>query len=128
MISLTGIHVFSLEHDIGFRLRRRALKIMSFVISAIRLFALTQSKHLRNLILGKFSVQFLTSPTAAPYSCNLSSEAIQGALDAALAGTDYLSAGWNEERESFIDRLKEPEVVRYKPTVHAEIAMVMAMV
>jgi hypothetical protein len=53
------------------------------------------------------------------------------ALDAALARTDYLSADWNEERESFIDRLKEPEVsgvVRYKPTVHAELAMIMAMV
>ena len=53
------------------------------------------------------------------------------ALDSTLAGTGYLSANWNEEGEAFIDRLKEPEaswVVRYKPTVHAELAMVMAMV
>jgi len=52
------------------------------------------------------------------------------ALDAALAGTEYLSADWNKERESFIDGL-EPEaseVVRYKPIVHAELAMVMAVV
>jgi hypothetical protein len=51
------------------------------------------------------------------------------ALDAALAGTEYLSADWDEERESFINGL-EPEVtevVRYKPIVHAELAMVMAM-
>jgi hypothetical protein len=106
------------------------LKIMSFLISANRLFSLTQSHRLRKLILGKFSVHVLTSPTTAPYSCYLSSEAIQVALDAALAGTEYLSADWNEERESFIDRL-EPEVsevVHYKPTVHAELAMVMAKV
>jgi len=53
------------------------------------------------------------------------------ALDAALAGTDYLSSDWNEDRELFIDGLRGPEaseVVRYKPTVHAELAMVMAMV
>ena len=53
------------------------------------------------------------------------------AIDAALAGTGYLSADWNEERESFIDQLKESEaseVIRWKPTVHAELAVVMAMV
>jgi hypothetical protein len=53
------------------------------------------------------------------------------ALDAALAGTDYLSADWDEERKAFIDRLKELEaswVDRYKPTVHAELAMAMAIV
>ena len=53
------------------------------------------------------------------------------ALDAALAGTNYISVDWNEERESFIDRLKGSEgsrVVHNKPTVHAELAMVMAMV
>jgi len=48
------------------------------------------------------------------------------ALYAALAGTEYLSADWNdsEERELFMDGL-EP---RCKPTVHAELAMVMATV
>ena len=53
------------------------------------------------------------------------------ALDAALAGTNYISVDWNEERKSFIDRLKGSEgsrVVHNKPTVHAELAMVMAMV
>jgi hypothetical protein len=52
------------------------------------------------------------------------------ALDAALAGTAYLSEGWNDERESFVDRLKGSEtsgVVRWKPTVHAELAMLMAI-
>ena len=100
------------------------------MISAHRLFSLTQSHRLRTLILGNFSVQVLTSRTTAPYGCDLSSESIQVALDAALAGTEYLSADWNEERESFINGL-EPEVsevVRYKPIVHAELDMVMAMV
>ena len=104
---------------------------MSLLISANRLFILTQSSRHRKVILGKFSVQVLTSPTTTPYSCNLSSEAIQVALDAALAGTNYISVDWNEERESFIDRLKGSEgsrVVHNKPTVHAELAMVMAMV
>jgi hypothetical protein len=113
---------------------------MSFVISASRLFILTQSDRLRKVILGKFSVEFLPSPTAAPYSCNLSSEAIQAVLNDALTGTTYLSAYWKEERESFIKQLKGgtlsstgsntvSEVVRRSnPTVHAELAMVMAMV
>ena len=129
--TLTGIHIFYLEYRIGFQLRRWALKIMSFLISANRLFVLTQSNRLRKLILGKFSVQVLTAPTTAPYSCNLSSEAIQVALDAALVGTPYLSEAWNEARASFIDGLKgleAPELVRNKPTVHAELAMAMAMV
>jgi nucleic acid/nucleotide deaminase of polymorphic system toxin len=56
------------------------------------------------------------------------------ALDASLAGTSYRTAVWNEARKSFIELLlKEPEasevpvVVRSKPTVHAELAMIMAM-
>jgi hypothetical protein len=128
---LTRIQIFYLEHGIGFQLRRWALKITSFLISASRLFNLTQSNRLRKLILGKFSVQVLTSPTTAPYRCNLSSGAVQVALDAALAGTDYLSTNWDGKRKAFINDLKTPEpslVVRRKPTVHAEIAMVMAMV
>ena len=55
------------------------------------------------------------------------------ALDAVLAGTVYLSADWDEERKLFIDLLKDldpeaSEVVYHKPTVHAELAMAMAMV
>ena len=52
------------------------------------------------------------------------------ALDAALAGTCYLSVDWNEKRVLFINQLQGPEVsvVHWKPTVHAELAMVMAMV
>ena len=104
---------------------------MSFLILANRLFVLTQLNCLRKLILGKFSVQVLTSPNTAPYSCNLSLEVIQVALDAALSGSPYLSADWNEDRVSFLDSLREPkapEVVRNKPTVHTELVMVMAMV
>jgi hypothetical protein len=105
---------------------------MSFVISASRLFTLTQSNRLRKVILGKFSVEFLTSPTAAPYSCNLSSEAIRAVLNDTLTGSRYLSVYWDADRESFINQLKGlevPEVVRrFDPTVHAELAMVMAMV
>ena len=85
---------------------------MSFLISATRLFGLTQSHRLRKLIKGKFSVQALTSATTTPYFCHLSSETVQEALDAALAETDYLS-GWDEERESFIRLFLEgPGVVR----------------
>ena len=104
---------------------------MSFLISANRLSILTQSHRLRKLILGKFSVQVLTSPTTAPYSCDLSSGAIKVALDAALVGTSYLPANWKGKRKSFINRLKESvasRVVRCKPAVHAELAMIMAMV
>lgn len=130
--TLTGIHIFYLEYGIGFQLRRWALKIMSFLISANRLFILTQSHRLRKLIQGKFSVQVLTSPTTAPYCCNLSSETVQVALDAALAKTSYLSADWDEKRSSFIEwllkELKVSEVIRWKPTVHAELAMIIAMV
>jgi hypothetical protein len=102
------------------------------LISANRLFILTQSHHLRKLIQGKLSVQVLTSPATAPYCCNLSSETVQVALDAALAGTGYISASWDEKRKSFIERLlkelKDSEVVRWKTTVHPELAMIMAMV
>jgi hypothetical protein len=53
-------------------------------------------------------------------------------LEAALAQTNYLSADWDEERESFIQwllkELKVSGVVRWKPTVHAELAMIIAMV
>ena len=129
--TLTGIYIFYLEHHIAFKLRRWALKIMSLLISANRLFGLTQSRHLRSLLKGKFVIQVLTPPTTIPYCCNLSSEAIQVALDAALAGTTYLSAEWDKERESFMERLlNEPEaseVVHKEPTVHPELAMITAM-
>ena len=53
-------------------------------------------------------------------------------MEAALAQTNYLSADWDEERESFIQwllkELKVSGVVRWKPTVHAELAMIIAMV
>jgi len=131
-LNLMGNHIFYLEHGIGFQLRRWALKIMSLLISAHRLFTLTQSRRLRRLLEGNFSVQVLTSPTTTPYSCDLSSETIQVALDAALARTGYLSADPDEDRRWFIERLlkglEAPNVVRWKPTVHAELAMIMAMV
>src|SRR5229473_7855240 len=133
VFTLTGIHIFSLEHHIYFRLRRWALKIMLFVISANRLFMLTQSHRLRPLLDGEFSVQVLPSPITTPYRCDLSPETMQVALNTALAGTRYLTPGWNEARESFLQRLLEqpqdPEgVVCWNPTVHAELAMIMAMV
>ncbi|KAH9983791.1 hypothetical protein BJV74DRAFT_593981 [Russula compacta] len=120
-----------LNHGIGCQLRRWALKIMSFLISANRLFILTQSRRLHKLIQGKFSVHVLTSLTTAPYFCNLSLETIQVALNVARARTDYLHADWDQQFESFIewllDELNDPEVVRRKPTVHAELAMISAM-
>ena len=45
-------------------------------------------------------------------------------MDAALEDL----SGRDEERESFIGLLEGPEVVRWKPTVHAELAMIVAMV
>jgi len=94
---------------------------------------LTQSRRLRPLLDGEFSVQVLPSPITTPYRCDLSPETMQVALNTALAGTRYLTPGWNEARESFLQRLLEqpqdPEgVVCWNPTVHAELAMIMAMV
>jgi OTT_1508-like deaminase len=101
---------------------------MSFLISATRLFGLTQSPRLRRVIEGKFSVQVLSSPTTTPYYCDLSSETIRATLDAVLANTEY----GDEDREEFVEwlveRLGVSDVVRQKPTVHAELAMIMAMV
>jgi hypothetical protein len=128
--TLTGIHILYLEHNIGFQLRRWALKIMSFLITANRLFILTQSHRLRKLLQGNFSVRVLTSPTTAPYYCDLSSKTIQVALDAAVAEISNLPADWDQKRESFIEWLsKKLEVseVRQKPKVHAELAMIIAM-
>ena len=105
---------------------------MSFVISANRLVTLTQSPRLRDFLERKFSVNVLPSPITTPYHCNLYPGTIQVALDAALAGTNYLLSEWDEERKSFIDLLlkdlRYPEVFREKPTVHAELALIMAMV
>jgi cytochrome P450 len=120
-----------LVHEVDFLVKRWAQKIMSFVISASRLFALTQSTRLRNVILGNLSIKILTSPPAAPspYTCNLSSEAIRALLDDLI--TDERAEDYEEARESFIDHLKKKapdQVCQYKPTVHAELAMVMAMV
>ena len=58
------------------------------------------------------------------------------ALDAALAGSHYLSEGWDQDRKEFIKRLeapfskklKTPEVDRRKFTVHPELALLMAKV
>ena len=101
---------------------------MSFLISANRLFGLTQSPRLRSLIQGKFSVQVVSSPTTTPYYCDLSLETVRVTLDAALANTKHR----DEDRELFIEwlleKLEVSEVVRQKPTVHAELAMIMAMV
>ncbi|KAF8332391.1 uncharacterized protein EI90DRAFT_3154245 [Cantharellus anzutake] len=119
------------NYNIGFQLRRWAVKIMSLVISADRLLTLTQSRRLHKIIKGKFAIQPLPRLTTTPYRCNLSSENIRVALDAALAGTTYCTAEWDERRESFIARLRNglegSEVARWEPTVHAELAMITAM-
>ncbi|KAF8312581.1 uncharacterized protein EI90DRAFT_654952 [Cantharellus anzutake] len=117
-------------HGIGFRLRRWAVKIMSFVISANRLFTLTQSRRLRKFLDGTFVIKLLPCPATTPYRCNLSSENIRVALDAALHQTKYSTAEWDEERESFTvllrDKLEDSEACR-KPTVHAELVMITAL-
>jgi hypothetical protein len=127
--TLTRIHIFYLGHDVGFQLRRWALKIMSFMISANRLFILTQSHRLRKLLEGDFFIQVLSSPTTRPYHCDLSPGTIQVVLDAALAETSYFNADWEEARKSFIGLCsKESAVIRWRPRVHAELAMDIAMV
>ena len=108
---LTG---FYSAHGTEFQLRRRALKIMSFVISANRLFVLTQSPppHTASATSSKGNSPSKSSPRPLlqhPYICDLSPSAIQTALTAAPTGSGYLSANWNEERQSFVDRLREPE-------------------
>jgi hypothetical protein len=106
--------------------------MMSFLISANRLFIMTQSNRLRKLIQGNFSIEVLPSPITTPYICDLSRETVQVALDAALAKASYFSADLDEERESFMEWLlrdqEGPEVERSDTTVHAELAMIMAMV
>jgi hypothetical protein len=131
--TLTGIHIFYLDHGIGFRLRRWALKIMSFVISATSLFILTQSHRLRKIIQGNLSVQVISSATTTPYRCHLSSETIRVALDAAAAETGRPPNNWDNKCEWFITKvlgkLKEPiDVDHSTPTVHAELAMIISMV
>jgi OTT_1508-like deaminase len=106
------------------------MKIMSFVISANRLFMLTQSRRLRNILDGKFTVQVLSSPTTTPYCCDLSSETMQMAVDTALAEAGYHPANLDEERAWFMEVLEEglevPDVVHENPTVHAELALIVA--
>ena len=128
--TLTGIY---LDHRIGFQLRRWALKIMSFVISANRLFILTQSRRLCQIIQGNFSVLVLNSPTTTPYRCRLSSETIQAALNTAVAETGHRLDDWDDKCQRFIagvlGKVEEPvDVDHLTPTVHAELAMIVAMV
>ena len=106
---------------------------MSFVISANRLFILTQSHCLHKIIHENFPVQVLRSATATPYRCHLSSETIQATLNTAVAETGHPPDGQDNKREWFIaevlGKLKAPIDADYmKPTVHAELAMVIGTV
>ena len=100
---------------------------MSFVISANRLFILTQSHRLHKLLEGEFRVQVLNSPTTRPYHCDLSFETTQAALNAALVGTKYLDQQWEEERLSYF-AFQERGVTCWTPCVHAELALLISMV
>jgi hypothetical protein len=128
--TLTRIYIFYLDHNIGFKLRRWAVKIMSFLISANRLFTLTQSSRLRELLIGEFKVEVLPSPPTRPYCCRVSPETIQVALDAALAEVTNVPEDRDAHRESFIQLLllqgEGSTVTRDRPTIHAELAMIMA--
>ena len=106
---------------------------MSFVISANRLFILTQLYRLRKIIQGNFSVQVLSSATTTPYRCHLSSETIQAALDTAVAEVGHLPTDWDNKCKWFIPKVlgkleKPVDVCHQKPTVHTELAMIIAMV
>jgi hypothetical protein len=127
--TLSRIHISYLEKGVGFRLRRWALKIMSFVISTNRLFTLTQSPRLRKFLNGAFDVEVLSSPTAKPYRCNLSRETVQMALDAALPETNDINADQKESRQLFITECsKVSPMIHRDPTVHAELVMIIEMV
>jgi hypothetical protein len=128
--TLTRIYIFYLDHDIGFKLRRWAAKMMSFLISANRLFALTQSSRLRELLNGEFKVKVLPSPPTSPYFCSVSPKTIQVALDAALAEATNVLEDRDADRLSFMQLLQgegSAVVTRDRPTIHAELAMIMAM-
>ena len=106
---------------------------MSFIIAANRLFILTQSHRFRKIVHGNFSVQVISSLTTIPYRCHLSSETIQVALNAAVAETGHLPNDWDNKCDRFIaevlGKLKEPiDVDHSTPRVHAELAMIIAMV
>jgi hypothetical protein len=103
---------------------------MSFVISANRLFMLTQSRRLRHILEGKFTVQVLSSPTTTPYRCDLSSETMRMAVDTALAEAEYHPPNLDEERAWFMEALEQAlensDVVHENPTVHAELVLIIA--
>ena len=106
---------------------------MSFVISANWLFVLTQSRRLHKIIHGNFSVRVLSSATTTPYCCHLSSDTIQVALNAAAAETRHTPNDWDNNCEWFIGevlgQLEQPNDVDHgMPTVHAELAVIIAMV
>ena len=128
--TLIGIHIHCLEHDIGFQLRRWATKIMSFVISANRLIMLTQSRRLRHILDGKFTVQVLSSPITTPYHCDLSSETMRIAVDTALAEAKYDPRDLDEDRTWFMEMLQQrhlvSDVVHDNPTIHAELVLIIA--
>jgi hypothetical protein len=101
---------------------------MSFVISTNRLFILTQSRRLSKIIKGNFSVQVLRSATATPYRCQLSPETLQVALNAAVAENPHPPDDGDIKREWFIAQVEPIVADHWKPTVHAELAMIIAMV
>ena len=102
---------------------------MSFVISANRLFILTQSRRLRRLLDGTFHIEVLSSPTTTPYCCDLSRGTVQTALDAILPETNDLDADQKETRQLFITQCSKVSLVtHWNPRVHAELAMIIAMV
>ena len=100
---------------------------MSYVISASRLLILTRSHRLHKLLEGEFLVQVLDSPTTRPYHCDLSFETTQAALNAALAGTEYLDPKWEQNRLSYFS-FEERDMTCWTPRVHAELALIIAMV
>ena len=106
---------------------------MSFVIATNRLVVLTQSHRLRKIIHGHFSVQVLSSATTIPYSCYLSSETIQTALDAAVAETGSIPNDFDTKRQWFKENVLGKAMcpideTHQTPTVHAELVMISAMV
>ena len=65
-----------------------------------------------------------------PYHCDLSLQTMQMAVDTALTEVEYHSPNFDEERAWFMELLKEglevPDMVRKNPTVHAELALIIA--
>ena len=91
---------------------------------------LTQSRRLRHILDGKFTVQVLSSPNTTPYHCNLSSETMRIAVDTAMAEAKYDPRDLDEDRTWFMEMLQQKlgvsDVEHNNPIIYAELVLIIA--